>query len=262
MADPSPIFTINGSAITNSVAVQEGATITCTLVDISGVAPVTWSVALTDDTSVTTDFSFAQSGSVGQTYTGTALGPGKAAIIRCTVNGGILPSTEAASTTMTAEGKFYTPTRGGREVLCAGELDDDNVVSDSTHGATKPINEGIRDDSVYLAPFDGQAAGGGTVLILNYTVPTDCRIKVTAEVLARDTVTSDSASYVVVGAWKNIAGVVSQIGAGTAVSTLEDDAAWGVATGAAATEATMTFTGDGVNATNVEATFRIQRMNA
>jgi hypothetical protein len=215
---------------------------------------VAWIVEGTDDTKVPADFTFVQSGSVGQTYTGTALTAGTCGTIRCTVHGGIDPATDASSSTMVARGKFFTPTNWGSEVLTVAEQDDDNYLSDPTHGMIKPVNENIRGSAV-LSEFNGQCAGGGTLVTLSYTVPTDTRLYVESTALATDTVTGDGACYVNMAAWKNIAGAVTLIGA-SAPLVAEDDAAWGLFASAVATEATVTFTGDAVNATDIVVSYR------
>jgi len=257
---PSPIFTINGLPTTSSIEVRPGGTVTCELVDISGVSPVAWQIEGTDDTTAPGDYAFVQSGSVGQTYTGTALTPGTCGTVLVTISGGTDPETGYPSETMTARGKFFVPTLDGKEVLTLGEQDDDSRVSSVTHGCVRPINEAIRGWGL-LEDFTGTCSGGGTLLVLDYDVPDDCELIVVATVLAHDKVSKDGAAYIYAAAWKNVSGVVSVIGgSGSPVFTAEDDAAWGLSAGFAATSAQLTFTGDAANDTDVQVTFNAQLM--
>lgn len=254
---PSPIFTINGSPITQSVAVAPGALVTCQLADISGVSPVEWRIEGTDETKTASSYTFTQSGSVGQTYSGNALEPGTAVTISCTVAGGVDPATQSPSSTMTASGKFYVPTRAGLEVLSLDEQEDDNRVSSSTHGCVKPLNEAIR--KAGIEPFDGTCTGGGSLAILDYPVPLDSKLMIKAKALAHDTINDEGAGYEVHGTWKNVGGVVTLIGGGYLFSS-EDDAGWSLVATFVGTDARFLFTGDGVNDTHIEAEFEMMLM--
>ena len=143
---PSPSFQINGGGSLIKVAVEPGGAVVAELDNIDDVAPVTWEIERTDDLSEVSDYSFAQSGSVGQTYTGTALEErGTFAVIAVTVSGGYDPSAGAQSVAMTARCKFYVPTEDGLEPLDLTELEeDDNRLGDPVHGAAKAINQAIR----------------------------------------------------------------------------------------------------------------------
>ncbi len=252
---PSPIFTINGQPITSSVAVSEGGQVVCTLVDITGVSPVAWSMDMTDETKVPGDYSFVQSGGYGQTYTGNALTPGTAATVKVTVAGGL--DAGQPTDTLTASGKFYVPTRDGLEVLTADEQNDDNRVASATHGMVKPANEAIR-RGVLIPDFDGVCLGGGFILVMDHEVQVqpETILFVEATVLAYDTTANDGAAYVVRSTWQNDTGATSQIGATSVIYEAEDDAAWSMAALTAGDNAQLRFTGDAANDTKVTAQFR------
>ena len=252
---PSPLFTINGTAGYESVAIPDGGAVVCTLADITGVSPVTWEISGTDEEHTAADFPFTISGSVNQTYTAdagarAALLHGTALTISCTVSGGTDPT--GGTATMTQRRKIFVYTMSGRETLTVDEQNDDNILSSDTHGVIKPLNEAIRP----WAQFTGPCIGGGTVDILSYQVPVDTTVVITGIVIASDDTNTDRAGYFYRGCWRATGGAAVLIGEQN--DSFEDDAGWGVTGGAAGANAVITFTGDGVNATTVEASFNIQ----
>lgn len=143
---PSPLFSIDSNPVGEKASIAAGTSFSATIDDITGVAPVTWEIATTDDTTLTTDYvaTFVQSGSVGQTITMTSLAAGTAAELKCTVAGGTDPSISASSARMVATAKFYVPTAAGLEVLSAGEVGSESSIGSPTHGAVEAINAIIR----------------------------------------------------------------------------------------------------------------------
>jgi hypothetical protein len=107
MATASPSFTFSG--VVTPLAKKTVATATsfsATLDDISGVTSVAWSIVSTDDSTLPANYTLVTSGIKGSTVTLTSLGLGTAALLSCTINGGIDPQTEAVSTAMTATALF------------------------------------------------------------------------------------------------------------------------------------------------------------
>ncbi len=258
MTIPSPIFTINTTAITDSVEVAAGVAVACLLVDITGVSPVDWAVEGTDETKVPGDYTFTQAGGVGQQFNGTALTSGTAVTIRCTVNGGIDPTTGEGGTNMTARGKFWVPTLDGREVLTVDEHNDDNMLSSATHGMERPLNEAIRGSPI-VAEYSVQCGIGGTLNVLDYTMAEQTLLEVECTLTAHDIVNDDCAAYVLLAAYKRLAGIAILQPAPNAIHTSEDDAGWGlVAAVDGANNAQMVFTGDAANLVDVQAKFRIK----
>lgn len=154
----SPIFTINATTPPTSVVAAAPGGVVATLVSTVGVTSVEWVIIRTDDTSLTTDYTLVQSGSVGETVTTTPLADGTAAALKCTVNGGIDAATGLPSTATSVVGKFYVPTATGYMVLNAGEFTDGNNESSSTFGAVLPVNSSIREAGLSGPPSG--AAGG------------------------------------------------------------------------------------------------------
>jgi hypothetical protein len=154
----SPIFTINATTPPTSVVAAAPGGVVATLVSTVGVTSVEWVIIRTDDTSLTTDYTLVQSGSVGETVTTTPLADGTSAALKCTVNGGIDAATGLPSTATSVVGKFYVPTATGYMVLNAGEFTDGNNESSSTFGAVLPVNSSIREAGLSGPPSG--AAGG------------------------------------------------------------------------------------------------------
>jgi hypothetical protein len=246
---PSPIFTINGSDIATSTAVAEGGAVVCTLVDITGVAPVTWSVGTTDETTQASDYSFVQSGSVGQTFTGTGLGPGTAANIVCTVAGGL--ERGELTTALTKRGKFFVPTVEGFEVLTADEQNNDNRVSSITHGMIKPTNEAIRQ----LSNLDGEdtCSAGATDDVWTRVMPENSVLGAKLRLAAWDTVTFDAAYYEIYAAWKRVgAAAPVTVAPGRIDEVVFEDggaAAWTFFANVTGNSARFQFVGDATNDT-------------
>lgn len=159
---PSPDFTIDAGPTNTKASVSAATAVVATLVDTTGVSQVQWVISRTDDTTLPSDYtgSIIISGSIGQTFQITSLAAGTAAVIKCTINGGLGAATDQPSTETIQENKFYVLTAGGNEVLAAGELDSSGLtpdrVSSATHGAAEPVNAVIRsiigDDTDVIIP--------------------------------------------------------------------------------------------------------------
>ena len=255
-ARPSPNFSINGGAVGAKASVAAGATVTATISDIAGVAPVTWSVVNTDDTTVAASYTLTPSGSVNQVCTTTALTAGTAAELQCTVAGGVDPTTGYPSALMTTSVKFFVPTAEGLEVMVAGELEDDNRLASSTHGGVVSINAAIRGSggtvSLLRVPVltSGQSAGGGAIDLINHPIANGQVAYVTATITARDTVTGDSAGYRREAVFEQTAGVLAIVGGTAVIVTREEDVAWDADLSIAANTIVVHCTGDAANAVN------------
>lgn len=235
-AEPNPEFTINGQPITESVSVAAGDPVVCEIVDINGVSPVAWSVVSTDDTKVFSDYSFSQSGSVGQTYTGAALENGTAAAIQCMV---------AGRPDLYIVGKFYVPTDDGQEVLTALEQNESNNVSSSAYGMIKPINELIRKGGMQVVV--GQVAAGGTETFWTFPLEENSTIGVRVRFNAWDTVNGDASYVETYSAWKRIgAAAPVQIAPGGTIDEINfpDDISWSFAANVDGNSARYQFSGD------------------
>lgn len=127
-----------------------GATITATLDSLDGVSSVAWSIATTDDTGQAADYPLVTSGLKGSVCTTTALTAGTAAILKCTVNGGINPLTNTEDTdNLIKTVKFVVLTSGGHRVGCTGEQYED----DPLHGTAALQNAAIRAASTAIASY-------------------------------------------------------------------------------------------------------------
>jgi len=167
----SPNFRINGNAVGVPASVAASGTVTATLDSTDGVRQVEWSVASTDETTSAASYTLAQSGSVGQTVTCTALTAGTAAILRAKINNGINPSTDLPDPRNTnATGKFYVPTAAGYAVGCVGEI----VENNANFGWCGVINPILRaaPASAPVASVSGTApivSSGGTTPAISIT---------------------------------------------------------------------------------------------
>ncbi len=248
---PSPAFSINGAAVGAKVAVAAGGAIVATLDDIAGVAPVTWAVSRTDETTDDSDYTLTPSGSVNQTVSFTAGEAGTAGVLKATVAGGIDPSTSRPSAAMSAEVKWYVPTVSGREVLCAGELDDEDNVSDATFGGVAAINPSIRGSwGELVASGSGALAGGAGKTTLATIAMADDEVSVYAlRLLAFDATTPHGAWYNVILGFKCISGTASAIGSSGGQDG-EDDEAWARTLEASGGNVLATFTPDSANETS------------
>jgi len=152
----SPAFKINGSV--TPVSVAAAGVVTGLLDNIDGVNSVVWSIIRTDDTSLITDYTLVQSGSIGQQVDTTALLAGTSAALKCTINAGIDIATGLPSDATSAVVKFFVLTAAGYEVLNAGEFTDGNNESSPTFGAVLPVNASIRTTGLG-GPPSGAASG-------------------------------------------------------------------------------------------------------
>jgi hypothetical protein len=237
-AEPNPEFTINGQPITESVAVAAGDPIVCEIVDINGVSPVAWSVVSTDDTKVFSDYSFAQSGSVGQTYTGTALENGTAGVVECLVAG--IPH-------LLVRGKFYVPTDDGQEVLTALEQNESNNVSSAAFGMIKPTNEHIRSGGMQIVA--SQVAAGGTETFWTFPLEEDSTLGVRIRFNAWDTVSGDAMYAETYGAWKRVSAAAPVVILPGRIDEIlfRDDASWTFFANVTGNSARFQFSGDASN---------------
>jgi len=235
-AEPNPEFTINGQPITESVAVEAGDPVVCEIVDLNGVSPVAWSVVSTDDTKAISDYTFTQGGSVGQTYSGTALEDGTAGVVQCIVAG--IPD-------LFIRGKFYVPING-KEVLTALEQNESNNVSSSAFGMIKPVNEYIRNSLQVIA---SQVAAGGTETFWTFPVAENSTLGVRVRFNAWDTVTGDAMYAETYGAWKRIGAAAPVLISPGRIDTVlfKDDFSWTFYANVTGNSARYQFVGDASN---------------
>lgn len=241
--DPNPEFYINGQPITASVPVAAGDPVVCEIVDVNGVSPVMWSVVSTDDSTARTDYSFVQSGTVGQTYTGSALTDGTAGVIECMV---------AGRSDLIARGKFYVPIVG-QEVFTDLEQNEANNVSNARSGMIAPLNEHVRDGGLQI--LTGEVAVGGTVDFWVSPMAEDSTLGVRCRFNAWDTTSKESAYYEIYAAWK-------RAGAAAPVSitpgrideiVFEEDASWAFFANVTSNSARLQFVGDAANVVKYKA---------
>jgi len=197
--DPNPEFYINGQPITASVAVAAGDPVVCEIVDLNGVSPVMWSVASTDDSTAKGDYSFVQSGTVGQTYTGAALTDGTACVIECMV---------AGRSDLFIRGKLYVPTASGQEVLTDLEQNESNNVSNTRSGMIAPINEHVRNGGLQV--LTGEVSASGTVDFWVFPMAENSTLGVRVRFNAWDAVSKDAAYYEIYAAWKRAGAAAPQ----------------------------------------------------
>lgn len=133
---PSPAFTFTGSV--NKYQATAGGSVVATLTSLTGVSSVSWSIVGTDETSGT--YTIATSGTLGSVATITAGAAGTAAILRCTINGGI-NGLGQLDTSYSTTRKWWVPATGtGLEVACVGE----NSESSAAFGWTGIVNSAVR----------------------------------------------------------------------------------------------------------------------
>lgn len=133
---PSPAFTFTGSV--NKYQATAGGSVVATLTSLTGVSSVSWSIVGTDETSGT--YTIATSGTLGSVATITAGAAGTAAILRCTINGGI-NGLGQLDTSYSTTRKWWVPATGtGLEVACVGE----NAESSAAFGWTGIVNSAVR----------------------------------------------------------------------------------------------------------------------
>lgn len=133
---PSPAFTFTGSV--NKYQATAGGSVVATLTSLTGVSSVSWSIVGTDETSGT--YTIATSGTLGSVATITAGAAGTAAILKCTINGGI-NGLGQLDTSYSTTRKWWVPATGtGLEVACVGE----NAESSAAFGWTGIVNSAVR----------------------------------------------------------------------------------------------------------------------
>jgi hypothetical protein len=133
---PSPAFTFTGNV--NKYQATAGGSVVATLTSLTGVSSVSWSIVGTDETSGT--YTIATSGTLGSVATITAGAAGTAAILRCTINGGI-NGLGQLDTSYSTTRKWWVPATGtGLEVACVGE----NAESSAAFGWTGIVNSAVR----------------------------------------------------------------------------------------------------------------------
>lgn len=138
----SPSFTFTGaSGPLAKLSTTAAASVVATLDSLSGVTSVAWSIVGVDELSTAGSYTLTPSGTLGSVCTTTAPVAGRAAILKCTINGGLDPQTGEPSDSMSATAKFWVPATGtGLEVGCVGE----GYESSSTYGWTGIINAAVR----------------------------------------------------------------------------------------------------------------------
>lgn len=133
---PSPAFTFTGSV--NKYQATAAGSVVATLTSLTGVSSVSWSIVGTDETSGT--YTIATSGTLGSVATITAGAAGTAAILRCTINGGINQLGQLDTSYSTTR-KWWVPATGtSLEVACVGE----NAESSAAFGWTGIVNSAVR----------------------------------------------------------------------------------------------------------------------
>ena len=134
-----PQIVANGGSPGVKASVSAASTVALTLDSIVGVRSVQWIVLSTDESTTTSDYTLAQSGSIGQIATFTSLVAGTAVLVKVIVNSGLVrgvPNLDETSNTI----KVFVPTNEGLEVGVAGET----YESDPTFGTTGLLNAPIR----------------------------------------------------------------------------------------------------------------------
>jgi hypothetical protein len=141
MPTPSPSFTFTGAAgpLLKKQATAAGSVV-ATLDSLSGVSTVTWSLVGVDETRTIASYTLTPSGTLGSICTITAGVAGTAAILKCTVNGGI-NAQGRSDASLSATAKWWVPATGTNlEVGCVGEDDE----SDPVYGWVSVVNPAIR----------------------------------------------------------------------------------------------------------------------
>lgn len=133
---PSPAFTFTGSV--NKYQATASGSVVATLTSLTGVSSVSWSIVGTDESSGS--YSISTSGTLGSVATIVAGAAGTAAILKCTINGGI-NALGQLDTSYSTTRKWWVPATGtGLEVACVGE----NTESSAAFGWTGIVNSAVR----------------------------------------------------------------------------------------------------------------------
>ena len=133
---PSPAFTFAGNV--DKYQATASGSVVATLTSLTGVSSVSWSIVGTDESSGS--YSITTSGTLGSVATIVAGAAGTAAILKCTINGGINGLGQLDPSYSTTR-KWWVPATGtGLEVACVGE----NTESSSAFGWTGIVNSAVR----------------------------------------------------------------------------------------------------------------------
>lgn len=136
----SPAFHLQNQASLLKYSAAPNETVVATIDDVRGVAPVSWAVVGTDGTATPSDYTLVLSGQFNSVCSVVAKGTGTAFLLRCTVAGGVDPSTGQVSGRMSATAKIFVPTSAGLEVGASGE----RYEGDPTFGTVPLLNNAIR----------------------------------------------------------------------------------------------------------------------
>jgi hypothetical protein len=133
---PSPAFTFTGNV--NKYQATASGSVVATLTSLTGVSSVSWSIVGTDESSGS--YSITTSGTLGSVATIVAGAAGTAAILKCTINGGV-NALGQLDTSYSTTRKWWVPATGtGLEVACVGE----NTESSAAFGWTGIVNSAVR----------------------------------------------------------------------------------------------------------------------
>jgi hypothetical protein len=138
----SAAFSIGANASLAMAEVASASATTIALDSTDGVRTSSVAVVATDETTVVGDWVIADSTATSTTITAPA-GTGIAALIRWTVNGGVITDRETGQSStgdLVKTAKIVVPTAGGGIVLVSGET----YETDGTYGWIAPINDVIR----------------------------------------------------------------------------------------------------------------------
>ena len=133
---PSPAFTFTGNV--DKYQATASGSVVATLTSLTGVSSVAWSIVGTDESSGS--YTITTSGTLGSVATIVAGAAGTAAILKCTINGGI-NALGQLDTSYSTTRKWWVPATGtGLEVACVGE----NTESSAAFGWTGIVNSAVR----------------------------------------------------------------------------------------------------------------------
>ena len=220
MTTASPSFSFSGVAtplLKKTVATATA--FTATLDDLSGVSTVVWSIVATDETTLPASYTLTPSGAKGSIVTITSLALGTAALLQCTVNGGISPATGKPSPAMTATALLEVLLTNGGSVGVVGEttqrsgvfgslvflnqmarlLDALNAIAGAPVVAPTPSTVPLRGSAGELKGVRFET-GTGSASAGTVRLPDAASIQVrTADTLSNSNLISQSAEVLVVG---------------------------------------------------------------
>lgn len=165
MSLASPSFSFSGLGPLLPLTVAAASAVVATLDDLTRVSQVQWEIIATDDLSQPSDYTLVTSGPKGSTVTMTSLTGGTAAILACTINGGVDPLTSQPSASMTSVALFQVVLTNGLSVGVVGETTERDPVFGSLsllNGVIRALNSySVLVGSPTVAPTPSTTAGRG-----------------------------------------------------------------------------------------------------